>query len=189
VYLSTRLAFLALTVPALCGAEPPGYKARFYGWHPQSLDFAYAIEEHRAQKAPRARYYMKQTRDAKQVMTGKTFGGSVPRRARQNGYRTTEIEGQRLSPFVQAFIVAPGRTLRIVLELRGDRLGYSALLDDVTKPGEPTRLIGGHFKEVWTDFDARVFRSPDGNWVAVVLNMATPYKQQAWVEGLRVGGR
>jgi hypothetical protein len=186
------IALCAAVAPLSAVAELPGYTAHFYGWHPDSHEFSYSMAEHRRSKPVKRRYYMKSTRiksGPKNVARGKTIRGSVPRRARELGYQINQLKEQRLSNFVQAFIVGPGLTLRIVLELRGDTLGYTAFLDDAMKPGDAERLIGGHFKEVWTEFEADVYLSPDKKWVAVFLRMKTPYKQQSWVEGLRVGGR
>ncbi len=164
--------------PDTSHAEGP--RGEFLGWQPDSTRFAYRLYEGR-----RDTYFLKKIMPGG-VARAERYNGSVRDLIKRKGFLTTTLEGQRLSHTVQAFIVAPGKTLRVVLEVGRRRLSYSMWLDDVTKPGAPTRLRKGYFKEVWSDFVASAYPSPDGKWVAVVLQMSTPWAMDTWVEGVRV---
>jgi len=176
------LLLAATLMPVWAAADrPPGTVGEFMGWNPASTEFAYRLHHH----SKGASAWMKRTSPSGVAQKLRVKGGIAVRMRRQ-GAATRELKGQRLSTFVQAFIVGPGITLRVVLELGKRKLHYTMWLDDASRPGQPKRLLIGYFKEIWTDFSARVFPSPDGKWVAVQLTMSTPYRIQTWFEGVQV---
>ena len=191
-----RAVLLVLTVgfvtssPAW-GQDRPGFTARFLGWNPDSSDFAFVLTHHRrarngrGMRTPKDGFFMKRVSPSgvAQPMKLRT---SVRARAQARGYATTRVPGQRLSPYVQAFPMGDGLTVRVELRVGKRRLYYAYWLDDVTRPGVPARLLRGYLKEVWTDFDAQVYRSPDGAWIAVIVVMKTPYRIDARVDGVRI---
>ncbi len=171
--------------------EKPGFTARFLGWSPDSDDFAYVLTHHRRRpnrpgmRPPKDLYFMKRTSPSG-VSQAMRLRSSVSARVTARGYQVSRVKGRRLSPFVNAFPVGNGRTLRVVLRLSKRRLWYDVWLDDVTRPGNPERLLRGFLKEVWTDFDTEAYMSPDRNWATIVFRMATPYRTNARVEGVRI---
>lgn len=152
------------------------------GWAQDSTEFGYALVH--SEKGPN--YFLRRTSPSG-VAQPLRFQGSVLARAKRHGYQIVELEGQRLTPLVQAFIVGPGKTLRVVLEVGKRRLSYRMMLDNVMKPGEPIRLLRGYFKEVWTDIHATAYASPDKNWVCILLTLSTPFETKTWVDGVFVG--
>ena len=191
-----RLLLTGLALLLCQGAsaqDRPGHTGRFLGWSPDSSEFAYSISHHRRarwrqqMREPKVRYFLKRVSPSG-VAQPRRLRASVPERVRQLGYKTRglELERQKLSPLVQTFFVGHGRTLRLELQVGKRSLSYSYWLDDATRSGEPRRLMSGYLKEVWTDFEARAFLSPDGKWVALVLSMATPYRSAARAEGVLV---
>jgi len=77
------------------------------------------------------------------------------------------------------------RQLVITLKL-GKHLGFTISLVDTTSKDKEKKLLEGVFEEIWTTFDARVFRSPNKRWVAIQMMMSTPSRNNQWFEGLRV---
>lgn len=187
---------LAILLPLMAAStgvcqQRPGFTAHFLGWNPDSSDFAYILRHHRrarfgkGMRTPRDRYFMKRT-SRSGVAQRMALKHSVSARVKARRYAVIPVTGQRLSPFVQAFPMGNGLTLRFQLEVGKRRLSYAYWLDDVTRPGEPRRLLRGYLDEVWTDIEATVYRSPDRAWVTVLLAMSTPYRSEARVEGMRI---
>ncbi len=164
--------------------EQRGFTSAFLGWNPDSTDFAYVFTRLRDGMEST---FLKAVNDSGRAVA-KPCKGGVRRRAKELQYVIEEVRGQRLSSVVQAFAIAAGKTLRVVVELSGDRLWYSVWLDDVNRPGEPSRLSKGYFDELWTGVNARVFPAPNRQWAVVVLELTTPYRVESWVEGVRLRG-
>lgn len=170
--------------PVVAGARP-GVQARFLGWNPDSSDFAYVLTTVRRTGPPREAWFMKGVSPTGRAV-GKACKGPVGTWVRTHGYRAEEVRGQRVSDYVYAFDLGGGRTVRVVLEVGAARLTYSVWLDDVERPGDSERLLRGYFDELWTEFAARLYLAPDRRWAAVVIDLGTPYRTDAWVEGVRL---
>ncbi|MFT7624708.1 MAG: hypothetical protein ACI9WU_003897 [Myxococcota bacterium] len=160
---------------------PDGRQGNFLGWDPNSKRFAYTL----GRPGRTQHYFLKETYVGG-VAKPVRWDGSVIDLVKRQKYIINELDRQKLSDKVQAFIVGPGKTMRIVLEVGSQRLSYSMWLDDAARPAQPKRLLRGWFNELWTHLEARAFRSPDGAWVAVILTMRTPWELQTWVEGVQV---
>ena len=179
------LASLALVVGAHAAQARvrSGTRARFLGWHPDSTEFAYAFD-HRFNGKPVDRVHHIKRVDRSGRAKGVRFDGGVPERVLRLRFVIQELPGRRTDRYTQRFRVDNALSIRVALDVRSTGLGYS-VWRDFTDDRPAERIIGGAFKEVWTEFDARVYRSPDGRWLAIVLRMATPYAEDAWVEGVR----
>ena len=182
------LGLCAIILAGTAGAEPVGVSAVFLGWHPDSSDFAWRATKLSKTRERRTISYMKR------ITTGliaerRPYRYSVPMRTEKKAYVIDEIAGERLSTFEQVFTVANDHRLRVRLNIHKKRLGYTMYIERISEPNSRRRAIGGVFDELWTEFKARVFRSPDSKWVAVMLLMATPYRSDVWVEGLRVSSQ
>ena len=180
------IVIICLLSAPVWAAEPIGSTAEFLGWNPSSRDFAYALTTRSRYGPPTIISFMKRTGNFRRAKRMR-FNGSVRRHARQFKYRTAALSGQRLSQNLQSFSLSAGRTLRVALNVGKKRLTYTVWLDDVARPGESKRLIGGVFDELWTSLDAEVYPSPNGRWAAIVLTMRTSFRVLSWVEGVPVG--
>ena len=180
------MALGALAPRAALAQIRPGYEARFLGWNPDSSDFAY-VRTRIWRRGTRRDYSFVKRTSPSGVAQPLRLSGSILDRAVRLEYRSEAVDGHRLSPYVQVFTVGVGKTLRVVLEVKRQRLAYAVYLDRADRPGDPERLIGGTFDEVWTEFEAAAWISPDRQWVVVMLRMSTPFEVDAWVEGVRVG--
>ena len=187
----SHMCLLGLCAILLAGAssvEPVGVSAVFLGWHPDSSDFAWRATKVSKTRERRTVSYMKRITSGL-IAERRPYRYSVPMRTEKKAYVIDEIAGERLSTFEQVFTVATDHRLRVRLNIHKKRLGYTMYMERISEPNSRRRAIGGVFDELWTDFTARVFRSPDGKWVAVMLLMSTPYRSDVWVEGLRVSSQ
>lgn len=179
---------VALLLPAVAAgaSDLPGPEARFLGWNPDSTDFAYVVTAMRGGRVHEGWFLKGVSKGG--IATPSSCRGPVRDRVKMLHYVTNEVRGQRLSPYVQAFLVGDGRTLRVALEVGPRRLTWSVWLDDAARPGESQRLLRGYFDELWTDLAARVFLAPDRRWAAVLVEVSTSYRRDTQVAGVRLGG-
>lgn len=166
-------------------AERLGDSAVFLGWSPDSRDFAWRATRYSRVKGRRTVSFMKRTTKGR-IAERRPYKYSVPLRTQKKSYVVNEVQGSRQGPFEQLFPLGKDGLLTVRLDVRKRKLGYTIFLKPLGASGDGKRMIGGVFDELWTEFDARVYRSPDGNWVAVMLSMSTPYRSDVWVEGIRV---
>ena len=182
------MVFCAVLVHSAASAERAGTHAVFLGWNPDSADFAWRATKVSKSGERRTVSYMKRISKGF-IAERRPYRYSVPIRTQKKAYVEHEVESVRVGPMEQAFEVIPGRRLRVKLDIHKRRLGYTIYIGDTGQPDTERRAIGGVFDELWSDFSARVFLSPDRKWVAVMLFMTTPYRSDVWVEGLRVERR
>ena len=158
--------------------------AEFLGWRADSTEFAFKRVRYKPGKPPRETWFLKRT--SRSGVAQPLHTTDVRERLHKGGFTIKELEGQRLSQYVRAFMVGAGKTLRVELQVGKSKLSYTVWLDDAQRPLTPKRLLRGYFKELWTSLEVRAFPSPSGDWVALVLTMSSPYEQKSWIEGVAV---
>ena len=165
-----------------------GSTGEFLGWHPKSETFAYTLTTRSHYEPTRVTSFMKRVTKKGTRAQRLAYAGSVRERIRAEKFvLPPAIRGHRTSDYVQSFALTDFKRLRVVLDVGSKRLGYTVWLDDLDGRQDNRRLIGGWFDELWTGLDARVFPSPNGEWVAIVLTMETNFRTLTWVEGVHVG--
>lgn len=176
------IALLACAVPLSAVSQDHRTVAEFLGWRADSTEFAFKRLRYKPGKTTRETWFLKRT--SRSGVAQPMRGTDVRDRLHKGGFTIKELEVQRLSQYVQAFMVGAGKTLRVELQVGKRRLSYALWLDDARRPLTPKRLLRGYFKELWTSLEARAFPSPNGEWVALVLTMHSPYDQKSWIEGV-----
>ena len=179
---------LCLSAASAWADDRVGSTGELLGWHPKSTSFAYTLTTRSRYEPTRVTTFMKHVGTKGTRASRMSYGGSVRDRVRNEKFvRPVALLGRRESQYVQAFPLHDGRVLRVVLDVRSKKLGYTVWLHSRGSADDRKRLLGGSFDELWTDLDAQAFPSPDGQWVALVLTMETSFRTLTWVEGVLVG--